>query len=154
MATGFVDRFKGKINADVIFLKGWGMSEVSTALGSTVGSTAGSTLSADRSNYVINASSAAVVYTLPPVEPGALARLLFLAVSSGVFIKASTVAPNGANNFGVQGAGGSTATVLKATAQMTVGLIGVSSISWAVDTVWSTYSTVAAVAQPVFSTTT
>lgn len=154
MATGFVQRFKGKIQADSIFLKGYGWSEVSTSLGSTAAAVANSTLSADRTNYVINGSSAAIVYTLPPVEQGARASLLFLAVSSAVFIRASTTAPNGANNFGVQGAGGSTAIVLKSTAQMTVDLIGVSSVSWAVTSVWSTYSTAAALAQPVFSTTT
>lgn len=144
MASGFVQRFKGKVNAECLFVKGWGFSEVSTSTPA-----AGSTLSQDRANIILNAATAAVVYTLPPVEVGAMAKLLFQAVSSGIFVKAAS-----GNNFGTIGSGGSTATVLKSTAQMTVSLIGVSSISWAVDSVWSTFSTAAAMAAPVFSTTT
>jgi len=140
MATGFVQRWNGKVNAASLWLKGWAVSETN----GTLLPTPGSTLSQGAANYNLSASSAAVVYTLGTVDPGVPVKVLVTSVSSGIFIKA---APG--NNFGIFG--GSTITVMKSTAVMAIALVGVSSIAWAIESVWST---AAPPIQPVFSTTT
>lgn len=141
MASGFVQRWKGKVNADSFWLKGWGVSETN----GTLLPTPGSTLSQNAANYNLSASSGAVVYTLGPVDPGVPVKLALTAVSSAIFIKAAA-----GNNFGVFG--GSTMIVMKSTSIMTIAIVGVSSIAWAVESIWSTSTTV--IPQPTFSTTT
>lgn len=138
MASGFVQRWKGKVNADALWVKGWGQSEVQQT------PAAGSTLS-QFANYNIISATAASVYTLQPVDPGVTAVIAMTNVSSAAFIKA---APG--NNFGVFG--GSTIIVLKSTSIMTIALRGMSSAAWAIESIWSTSTTV--IAQPTFSTTT
>ena len=140
MATGFAQRWKGKVVADSLWMKGWGLSEVNV-----LQPAAGSTLQQNTANYNLTASSAAQVYTLSPVDPGVPVKLALTNVSSAIFVKA---APG--NNFGVFG--GSTIIVLKSTSIMTIALVGVSSIAWAIESIWSTSTTV--IANPAFSTTT
>lgn len=138
MATGFVQRWKGKVNADSLWVKGWGQSEVQP------NPAAGSTLN-QFGNFNINASSAAAVYTMQPVDAGVTAVIAFTNVSSAAFLKA---APG--NNFGVFG--GSTIIVMKSTTIMTIALRGISTVAWAIESIWSTSTSV--IAQPTFSTTT
>lgn len=138
MATGFVQRFKGKIQADQLWTKGWAASETQSnpAAGSTLGAFGSVTLAS---------ATAAVVFTMQPPKAGIEHVIAMTAVSSGVFLKA----PPGVN-FGVFG--GSTIIVLKSTSQMTIEFIGISTVQWAIQSVWTTSTSV--IANPTFSTTT
>jgi hypothetical protein len=136
MATGFVQRFKGKITADALWYKGWNF-DVSTPA-------AASTASAFQILNVISATGADV-RTLQAPKSGIKEVIAITQVSSATFIKAAA-----GTNFGLMGT--STMIVMKSTIQMTVALVGLSSIQWAVESVWSTSTT--AIPQPTWSTTT
>lgn len=136
MATGFVSRFKGKITADALWYKGWNF-DVSTPA-------AASTASAYQVLNVIS-SSGADVRTLQAPKSGIREIIAITAVATATFVKAAA-----GTNFGLMGT--STMIVMKSTVQMTVALVGLSSIQWAVESVWSTSTT--AIPQPTWSTTT
>lgn len=136
MATGFVQRFKGKIACDALWYKGWNL-DVSTPA-------AASTALAFQVLNVIS-SSGADVRTLQAPKSGVKEVIAITAVATATFVKA---APG--TSFGLMGT--STMIVMKSTVQMTVALVGLSSIQWAVESVWSTSTT--AIPQPTWSTTT
>src|ERR1043166_7126138 len=125
MATGFVQRWKGKVAADAFWYKGWNQDVSTPAAASTAGSFM---------NQILVSASAASVFTLQPPEAGVVQRLL-MNPSSAILVKA---APG--TNFGVFG--GTTEIVLKSTTIMTVELIGLSSVAWQVVSAWSTSTTV------------
>lgn len=140
MPSGFVNRWKGKITAQALYINGQlqnGYESVSTD----------GTLGAFK-NSKLAPSSGAGVYTVPaPGLYGAgLDRNIFItSVSSGAKLKAAA-----GTSFGVIGT--STMIVLTSTVPMTIGLTAISSVTWAVRNVWSTSTTV--IPQPTYSTST
>ena len=137
MATGFAQRWKGKVTADALWVSGWFFNGVQSPA-------AASTLNTFMNANIISATAASA-YTLQPPEPGVPVTLALTNVSSGVAIKAAA-----GSNFGVMG--GSSMIVMKSTVQMTIEMVGVSTVSWAIKSVWSTSTSV--IPQPTFSTTT
>lgn len=138
MASGFVQRWKGKITAAEIYVQGISMFDTETP-------STDSTLGAVRVSKIAN-SSGAGVYTVPrPTFGGQDRTLAITSVSSGAFFKAAS-----GTSFGVMGT--STMTVMKSTVQMSIDLCALSTALWAVRSVWSTSTTV--IPQPTFSTTT
>lgn len=141
MATGFVQRFKGKVECDSLWVKGFCYSNTEAA---TIGAQATSTLGPNVVSNVIS-SSGAGIWNVPPPSPGIERTLAITSVSSGAFFKAAAN-----TSFGI--IGGSTMNVLKSTTVMSITLVGMSSVLWQVKSVWSTSTTV--IAMPTFSTTT
>lgn len=137
MATGFVQRWLGKVALEVIFLNGQNLTGVETV--STDG-----TLGAAR-NSRFAPSSGAGVYNVPAPVTGADRNLFLISVSSGAKFKAAAN-----TSFGV--IGGSTMTVLTSTVPMTIGLTALSTTLWGIRGVWSTSTSV--IPQPTYSTTT
>lgn len=124
MATGFVQRFKGKIAAEQLWVGGSAMVGPAAA---TLYSTAGTQTLGKEAVSLINASSAKSVFTLgfDPV-PGLEKHIYLTAVSSGVQIKAKT------NTL----IGSSTSTVITSTiALQMITLIGMSTTTWALKAV-------------------
>ena len=137
MATGFVQRFKGKIAAAELWIGGQSQFDMDAP-------STDSTLGSVRTSRIIS-SSGAGIYTVPRPVPGTDRTLAITSVSSGVFFKASA-----GTSFGV--IGGSTMTVMKSTVAMTIELAGLSTALWWLKSAWSTSTTV--IPQPTFSTTT
>lgn len=137
MATGFTQRFKGKIAAAELWIGGQDQSSVDAP-------STDSTLGAVRTSRIIS-SSGAGIYTVPRPVPGLDRTISITSVSSGVFLKAASGV-----SFGV--IGGSTMTVMKSTVPMTIELAGLSTSLWWLKSAWSTSTTV--IPQPTFSTTT
>lgn len=144
MATGFVQRFKGKIVAAAQF---FGPTQVYGPGTVFAGSTASATLQTiPQANGVatINASSALSIFSLQGLPSPGAKLLLALTVSSGVFVKAAAGSAFDA----------STNTVFKSTYSMQVSLTGLSTVAWRVDGVWPPPSTLVGGSGITLSTTT
>lgn len=141
MASGFVQRFKGKVECDALWIKGYNYSAVEAA---SIGAQATSTLGNFAASNVIS-SSGAGIWNVPPPTAGLERTLAITSISSGAFFKAAAN-----TSFGIIGT--STMNVLKSTTVMTITLMGLSSVLWQVKSVWSTSTTV--IPQPTYSTTT
>lgn len=138
MASGFTQRWKGKITAAELYIQGVSMFDVETP-------STDSTLGAVRVSKITN-SSGAGIYTVPrPTFAGQDRTLAITSISSGAFFKAAA-----GTSFGLMGT--STMTVMKSTIQMSIDICALSTALWAVRGVWSTSTTV--IPQPTFSTTT
>lgn len=127
--NGFVQRFKGKIQATALFLGGsqvyggGAAKSYSTAAGT--GSLAIGQLGPE-TVQTINASSGLSIFTMTDKPQAGESKVLDLLVSSGVFIKAAS---------GVS-FDSSTNPVFKSTYSMRVQLIGISSVAWRISNVF------------------
>lgn len=141
MATGFVQRWKGKISAASIWYGG-----VNTTGADNITSTVISATIAGNGVSQIFSTSSATVLTLGQPQPGLDRNLVIVQCSSGVLFKA---APGSYFAFGP----GSSFTVMKSTApQASICLTGLSTAAWGILGAWSTST--AAIFSPTFSTTT
>lgn len=126
MATGFVQRFKGKIAVAAAWFGGVQEFGPGTLF---VGTTALAALTVPAANgaATIASSSALTIWTLgqSPVA-GAELEISLIQVSSGVFIKAAA-----GTSFDP-----STNTVMKSTAARTITLYGLSTLKWAIKSVF------------------
>lgn len=119
MATGFTQRFKGKITGAALWLGGAPVY----GPGSRVAySTAGTQNIANEAISSINASSAMSIWSMTGLPAPGLQKVFDLTVSSGAFIKAAAGASFDA----------STATVIKSTYAMRLTLMGLSSAKWSI----------------------
>lgn len=152
MATGFVQRWKGKVTAAQLWLAGTQITASGTDINTLAGS--GSTVSSystdgSVSGYgakTLTSSSNANTFTLPAPVRSAEMQLCMTSVSSGIFIKAAS-----GSSFGVTAAG-STSIVMKSTTIMSIALAGLSTSLWGIMSAWSTSTSI--IAQPTLSTTT
>lgn len=154
MATGFVQRFKGKIALATggLWIGGTQVTANANDLNSLAGS--GSTVTSYSTDGTISgygpknliSSSAANTFTLPAPVRGAEMQLVLTSVSSGAFIKAAS------GSAFIVNLAGSTGIVMKSTTIMSIVLAGLSTALWGIMSAWSTSTSV--IAQPTLSTTT
>jgi len=123
--SGFTQRSKGK----VAFSEMWAQGVQQFGQGSVIAyTTAGTQTISGQSAFATIASSSVIsIWQMgSPPAPGAEFVMDIISVSSGVFIKASSVA-----SFDP-----STNTVIKSTYAMTITLIGLSSVKWGIKSVY------------------
>lgn len=119
MATGFVQRFKGKIAAAALWFNG---AQVFGPGAYVAYSTAGTQTIGAQALAKITASSAISIFTMSDLPAPGLEKFFDLAVTSGMFLKAASGA-----SFD-----NSTNTVIKSTYNMRLNLMGLSSAKWAI----------------------
>lgn len=127
MATGFVQRYKGKIECDSLWVRGF-------PTGGALSSTGSTALTPVGVNTLVS-SSLRSVYQLAGLPPPGVEAYFVLQPTTGISIKAPT-----GTNFGVYG--GTTAIVIASTVNMNISLLGVSSVQAVISSVWSTAATV------------
>ena len=127
MATGFVQRFKGKIQADAIFVKGQAFVGPAASQSLSTSSTAFVTPSITAPFASIASGTNAYIYRLPkPTFAGQQQVIQLTAVSTlGVFFTASTDAS-------ALIAGSSINTTLKSTIASLISLQATSTSNWAI----------------------
>ena len=121
MATGFMQRFRGKIHGTQV----WAQEFITPPPGITASTSVALTYA---SLQVLPASSLAQVFTLPPPQLG---RQVTLATSTGVAVGTGTRVVNATT--GSQFASTSTTLTFSTLTPQAVTLYGVSTILWAIE---------------------
>lgn len=156
MASGFVQRYKGKITAGALYQNNWQLfgPDSVNSIGSSIVtvSTLGVAPYQGSITNIMATDTSTHVFTLAPPLPGLRVSLALLQVTAGVFIRASTInnCSFAAGSTGTITSTGSTNIVMKSTVPMTINLIGLSSNVWGLAG-WYSTSTGGAGLGPIFS---
>lgn len=131
MATGFVQRFKGKIQADALYVKGQGVYGAGAAQSLTLASATASigTINASGVTAISATSIKAIARLSKPTYVGEFKTIQLTTVSSGILITAST-------DLSVFFNGSTGNTTILSTLAVSFNLVATSTTNWAISGIY------------------